>query len=214
MLELPDWEHWGRLRTMSMRDALVLSIGLCPHKYNHENTEDTELSYAQKYWDNLQIARNHVSGSDWLVGRAAKQDGDVDTTHTEVDFEKFCVWASIDVQLSELPPEMRILGGADLEDSNVSNDLANIPMPEVTLNQRRPTSMRDDVIGNAINRAMKAVSDPNSWQEVWLKLCNYANKTEPPFIGFGDGNIKYTDCGEVKMLSKSAVRRRIERSLK
>jgi hypothetical protein len=214
MLELPDWGYWGRLRTMSMRDALVLSIGLCPHKYNHENTDATELSYAQKYWDNLQIARNHVYDSDWLVGRAAKQDGDVDTTHTEVDFEKFCVWASIDVQLSDLPPEMRILGGADLEDSNVSNDLVNIHMPEVTLNKRHPSSMRDDVIGNAINRAMKAVSDPNSSQQVWQKLCEYVDKNEPPFIGFDDSDIKYTDSGEVKFLSKSAVRRRIKRSLK
>ena len=121
MLELPDWEHWGRLRTMSMRDTLVLSIGLCPHKYNHEKTDATELSYAQKYWDNLQIAKNHVYESDWLVGRVAKQEGDVDTTYTEVDFEKFCVWAASVLNLADLPPEMLAIGNLLLEDTEGSS---------------------------------------------------------------------------------------------
>ena len=59
MLELPDWGYWGRLKSVTLRDALVLSAGLCPHKYNHENTNEIELEYAQKYWDNLQIHVDH-----------------------------------------------------------------------------------------------------------------------------------------------------------
>ena len=108
MLELPDWNHWGRLKTVALRDALVLTIGLCPHKYNHENTDTTELPYAQKYWDNLQVAKNHVYENDWVVGKVAKEEFDVDVTNTLVDLNKFCKWALQSVQLSGLPTEMEI----------------------------------------------------------------------------------------------------------
>ena len=112
MLELPDWGYWGRLKTVTLRDALVLSTGLCPHKYNHENTNEIELEYAQKYWDNLQIAKNHVYENDWVVGKVVREDFDVDVAQTSVNFEKFCQWAYLTVQLSELPTEMQILGMA------------------------------------------------------------------------------------------------------
>lgn len=121
MLELPEWGHWGRLKTVSMREALVLSIGLCPHKYNHENNDATELDYAQKYWDNLQIAKNHVYESDWVVGRVAKEDFDADSNNTAVDLYKFCIWAAAVVELSELPPEMVLIGDL-LLDSNAQTD--------------------------------------------------------------------------------------------
>ena len=76
MLELPNWGYWGRLKSVSLRDALVLSTGLCPHKYNHENTDSIELSYAQKFWDNLQIAKNQIYYADWVVGGVATEDLD------------------------------------------------------------------------------------------------------------------------------------------
>jgi hypothetical protein len=94
-----------------LRDALVLSTGLCPNKYNHENINEIELVYAQKYWDNLQIAKNHAYKSDWVIGKVSKVDFDIDVVFTTVDFPKFCCWAVTDVQLAELPHEMQILGG-------------------------------------------------------------------------------------------------------
>lgn len=89
MLELPDWGYWGRLKSVTLRDALVLSAGLCPHKYNHENTNAIELTYAQQFWDNLQIAKNHIYGAEWLVGKVAKEAFDVDLNNTTVDLKNF-----------------------------------------------------------------------------------------------------------------------------
>jgi hypothetical protein len=110
MLELPDWGYWGRLKTVTLRDALVLSIGLCPHAYNHENTNEIEFAFAQKYWDNFLIAKNHVYGADWVVGKVAKESLDVDCNNTEVNLNKYCIWASTVVELPDFPPEMVIIG--------------------------------------------------------------------------------------------------------
>jgi hypothetical protein len=110
MLELPNWEHWGRMRDITLREALVLSINLCPNSYNHENNNEMERQYAEKYWQHLQIAKSHIYDSEWLVGRVARSDIDIDVAHTAINLQKFCCWAVEDVQLADLPYEMRVLG--------------------------------------------------------------------------------------------------------
>ena len=125
MLELPDWDHWGRLKTVSLRDALVLSVNLCPDRYNHENSNEIEFGYARKYWQNSQIAKNHVYDAEWLVGKVAREDSDIDLRLTNVDLCKFSYWALNVAHISELPTEMEILGGLEFSSDNISNENDN-----------------------------------------------------------------------------------------
>jgi hypothetical protein len=99
-----------------------LSVNLCPDRYNHENSNEVEHAYANKYWLNSQIAKNHVFSADWLVGRVAKEDFDVDLRLTNVDLVKFCDWALNTVQFSDLPAEMEILGGLEFFPLALSNE--------------------------------------------------------------------------------------------
>ena len=211
MLELPDWNHWGRLKTVALRDALVLSIGLCPNKYNHENTNTTELFYAQKYWDNLQIAKNHVYENDWVIGKVAKEDFDVDVANTLVELDKFCKWALQEVQLSGLPTEMEILGGADFSDSCANNKIIGCPTKSNHPNKSQLNGLRRDILTSIFDSAWAYVGCSANWQQTWVRLCELADESHPPFVECVDDTIKYKDGGEVKILTKDAVRGRIRR---
>ena len=211
MLELPDWNHWGRLKTVALRDALVLSIGLCPNKYNHENTNRTELFYAQKYWDNLQIAKNHVYENDWVIGKVAKKDFDVDVANTSVELDKFCKWALQEVQLSGLPTEMEILGGADFSDSCANNKILGLPAKSNHSKKSQLNGLRRDILTSIFDSAWAHVGYSANWQQTWVRLCELADESQPPFVECVDDTIKYKDGGEVKILTKDAVRGRVRR---
>ena len=113
MLKSPDWEYWGRMRDVTLRDALVLSLNLCPNAYNHETESTKAKKFAQRYLSNLQIVKSHIYGSDWLVGRVSKKEFDVDAAFTTVDLPKFSKWAFDVVKLVDLPEQMKLLGGPD-----------------------------------------------------------------------------------------------------
>lgn len=82
MLKSPDWEYWGRMRDVTLRDALLLSLNLCPNTYNHETTSIKAQKFAQRYLDNFQIVKSHIYCSDWLVGRVSKKEFDLNVTFT------------------------------------------------------------------------------------------------------------------------------------
>ena len=187
MLELPDWNHWGRLKTVALRDALVLSIGLCPNKYNHENTNTTELFYAQKYWDNLQIAKNHVYENDWVIGKVAKEDFDVDVANTSVELDKFCVWAANIVELNELPSEMVIIGDLLLDSQKQT---------EVVQHQRRNHS-NDEVWKGLAQELAKKMREKATGGGYFLSLDDLADRIEedfanrtPPIVGTNGHRLK------------------------
>lgn len=213
MLDLPDWNHWGRLKTVSLRDALVLTIGLCPHKYNHENIESTELLYAHKYWDNLQIAKNHIYESDWVVGKIVKKDFDVDVSQTHVNLEKFCKWALQDVQLTELPTEMEILGGAQFSAAVLDNKAVEKLDLHPHSFKNQSTGLRRDILTAVFESAWTHLNFTKDWQPVWVRLCEMADKAHPPFVECVEDSIKYKDAGEIKFLTKDAVRGRVRRLL-
>lgn len=148
MLELPDWEYWSRMRDISLRDALVLSINLCPNEYNHEQDSDEAKDSAQKYWNNLQIAKSHIYGSDWLVGRVSKKEFDVDAAFTTVDLPKFSKWAVTDVKLVGLPQEMRILGGETLLNNEI--EISSTQTDDIVA-----PLQKSQVAGNAILNAIR-----------------------------------------------------------
>jgi hypothetical protein len=187
MLELPDWGYWGRLKSVTLRDALVLSAGLCPHKYNHENTNPIELTYAQKFWDNLQIAKNHIYSAEWLVGKVAKEDFDVDLNNTTVDLKKFCIWAATVVELHEFPPEMVIIGDILLETQ---------PQAIVIQHQRRNQS-NDEVWKGLAKELAQEIRASSTAGRHFLSLDdladrieeNFANRT-PPILGTNGHRLK------------------------
>jgi len=123
MLKPPDWDYWGRMRDVTLRDALVLSLNLCPNSYNHEIKSKRAQKFAQRYLSNLQIVKSHIYGSDWLVGRVAKAEFDVDASFRTVDLPKFCKWAFSVVKLNGLPDQMKRLADPDG------------PPPQITLRQ-------------------------------------------------------------------------------
>ena len=187
MLELPEWGYWGRLKTVALRDALVLSIGLCPNKYNHENTNTTELFYAQKYWDNLQIAKNHVYENDWVIGKVAKEDFDIDFNNTLVDLKKFCVWASTIVELNELPPEMVIIGDLLLDSQKQT---------AVVQHQRRNHS-NDEAWKGLAQELAQTIRETSKARGYFLSLDDLADRIEedfakrtPPIVGTNGHRLK------------------------
>lgn len=211
MLELPDWEYWGRMRDITLRDALVLSINLCPNLYNHEQDSDEAKDMAQKYWNNLNIAKSHIYGSDWLVGKVSKTEFDVDTAFTTVDLPKFCCWAVTDVQLAELPHEMQILGGANFSDSCANSEIIDHSAKSNHTNKSQLNGLRRDILTSIFDSAWAHVGYATNWQQTWVRLCELADESRPPFVECVDDTIKYKDGGEVKILTKDAVRGRVRR---
>lgn len=189
MLELPDWGYWGRLKFVSLRDALVLASGLCPHKYNHENTNSIELSYAQKFWDNLQIAKNQIYEADWVVGKVATEDFDVDFNNTIVDLKLFCIWAATVVELNDLPSEMVIIGDLLLDTQKQT---------EVMKHQRRNYSTDEVWKGLARELALK-IREKSTAGGFFLSLDDLADRIEedfanrtPPIVGTNGHRLKAT----------------------
>jgi hypothetical protein len=46
----------------------------------------------QAYWDRSILVKSHATGSDWLVGRAVKDDGDFSMERNDVDLKVFAKW--------------------------------------------------------------------------------------------------------------------------
>ena len=208
MLELPDWEYWGRMRDITLRDALVLSINLCPNLYSHEQDSDEAKDMAQKYWNNLNIAKSHIYGSDWLVGKVSKTEFDVDTAFTTVDLPKFCKWALEVVKLVDLPEQMRKMGDPDWVAPRIT---ASVVEPEPPPTSRQIKGGRRDILSPVIDKARGAADNPDKWQEVWPRLCELAEDKVLPLIGVADTSVKYQDGDIVKILNKDNFRKRMVR---
>lgn len=208
MLESPDWEYWGRMRDVTLRDALVLSLNLCPNAYNHETKSRKAQKFATRYLGNFQIVKSHIYGSDWLVGRVSKTEFDVDTAFTTVDLPKFCRWAFDVVKLVGLPEQMKRMGDPDW--------VAPQSAPAVVERETPPTSRqitggRSDILSPVIDKARSAADNPDKWQEVWPRLCELAEKKALPLIGVADTSVKYQDGDIVKILNKDNFRKRMTR---
>lgn len=208
MLRLPDWEYWGRMRDVTLRDALVLSVNLCPNSYSHESKSRKAQKLAKRYLSNLQIVKSHIYGSNWLVGRVSKNEFDVDTAFTTVDLPKFCKWAFNVVQLADLPDEMKRLGDPDWTPLHSEPEVVK---PEATNMSHRVEGGRRDILSPLIDKARSAADNPDNWQEVWPRLCELAGNKTPPFIGVAETSVKYQDGDVVKILSKDNFRKRMGR---
>lgn len=208
MLKLPDWEYWVRMRDVTLRDALVLSLNLCPNSYNHEINSRKEQKFAQRYLSNLCIAKSHIYGSDWLVGKVAKADFDVDASFTTVDLPKFCKWAFSVVKLVDLPDQMKKLGDPDWVPPQTA---LSVVKPAIQNTSHQIKTGRRDILSPVISKARSEAENPDDWQEVWPILCGLAEGKTPPLIGVADTSVKYQDGDIVKILSKDNFRKRMGR---
>jgi hypothetical protein len=208
MLKRPDWEYWGKMRDLSLRDALVLSLNLCPHSYNHENKSGRARKFAKRYFINLQIVRSNIYSSDWVVGRICKKEFDIDTSFTTVDFPKFCKWAFDVVKFADLPDQMKNLGSHFRSPSPPSTSVAK---PEPSSVSHQTKGGRRDMLSSVIDKARSMTDNPDKWQEVWPILCRLAEGKHPPLIGVADTSVKYQDGDTVKFLTKDNFRKRVGR---
>jgi hypothetical protein len=208
MLKSPDWEYWGRMRDVTLRDALVLSLDLCPNAYNHETESRKAQKFAKRYLSNFQIVKSHIYGSDWLVGRVSKKEYDVDAAFTTVDLPKFCKWAFGVVKLVDLPEQMKLLGDPDWV---APHSAPAVVEPETPPISRQIKGGRRDILSPVIDKARGAADNPDKWQEVWPRLCELAEDKVLPLIGVADTSVKYQDGDIVKILNKDNFRKRMAR---
>lgn len=108
----PDWSYWGNLATVSLREALQLSLGLDPHAHNPASEQDTALR--EQYWNRLLISKNHAPTGDWVFGRVAREDSDISPEYTEVRLKKFAEWIVNDTTLEPFPNEFKRLAGSEI----------------------------------------------------------------------------------------------------
>jgi len=99
----PDWSYWENLATVSLREALQLSLGLDPH--THIPAAETDMKMREAYFKRLQIAKNNAFGAEWLVDRVVREDGDISAEYTEVLLKKFVNWMVNETTLDAFPPE-------------------------------------------------------------------------------------------------------------
>jgi len=114
----PDWSYWENLATVSLREALQLSLGLDPH--THIPAAETDMGSREAYFKRLQIAKNNAFGAEWLVGRVERQDGDISAEQTEVLLKKFANWMVNETTLDPFPSEFsRLVASAADDESTV-----------------------------------------------------------------------------------------------
>ena len=108
----PNWVHWENLATVSLREALQLSLGLDPHTHNPASEQDMALR--EQYWNRLLISKNHAPTADWVIGRVAREDGDISPEYTEIHLKKFAEWIVKETTLTSFPEEFKRLAGSEI----------------------------------------------------------------------------------------------------
>jgi hypothetical protein len=107
-----DWTYWENQKTVNLRAALQLSLGLDP------NTQvpalETDISIREQYFIRLLVAKNCAPGASWVVGRVARESGDVDVENTEVSLRKFVGWIIYETTLELFPIEFRRISGNEI----------------------------------------------------------------------------------------------------
>jgi len=99
----PDWSYWENLATVSLREALQLSLGLDPH--SHVPASEEDMSLREQYWNRLLISKNHAIDADWVVGKVVREDGDISPEYTDVYLKKFAEWIVNDTTLDPFPEQ-------------------------------------------------------------------------------------------------------------
>lgn len=119
----PDWPYWMNFLIVSLREALQLSLGLDPH--THSLASEPEKSLREQYRNRLLVSKNHALYADWVIGRVAREDGDINPEFTEVNLKKFAEWIVKETNFTSFPDEFKRLSGSGI--AGVSTESLNAP---------------------------------------------------------------------------------------
>jgi hypothetical protein len=102
---IPDWSYWENLSTVSLREALQLSLGLDPH--THVPALEEDMSLREHYWKRLLVSLNHAPEADWVFGRVVREEGQISPEYTDVYLQKFADWIVHDTTLEPFSEKFR-----------------------------------------------------------------------------------------------------------
>jgi hypothetical protein len=139
----PDWSYWGNLYTVSLREALQLSLSVDPH--THVPALERDLALREQYWNRLLITKNHALDADWIAGKVALEDGDVSAEQTAVYLKNFAEWIVNDTTLTPFSDEFKRLAGSEVlgasrQSVNASKDWTQRPAKDFVEEKRRAGS--------------------------------------------------------------------------
>lgn len=86
----PDWGHWSKLTEVTLWEALLLAMDICPHTYHHKH-EDIGIANQHRFWAHQTIANNEITSKsvDWVTH---KPRGLFSSQDTYVCFALFAKW--------------------------------------------------------------------------------------------------------------------------
>jgi hypothetical protein len=89
-LKRPDWPYWSKLTEVTLWQALLLALDVCPNTY-HNKHEDIGIDNQHKFWAHQTIANNEIQSKsvDWVTH---KPRGLFSSQDTYVNFALFVKW--------------------------------------------------------------------------------------------------------------------------
>jgi|GEM_PF-2167075 hypothetical protein len=105
----PIWASWKNKRTVTLNQALLLCMNVCPRWYEARDDKDKFLSNItiwSLYRLYLEDAHDWASGSGWVIEYLAEADIQEDDF---VDLKKFARWACQDVEWNGIPAEFKAI---------------------------------------------------------------------------------------------------------
>jgi hypothetical protein len=130
----PDWKVWKKLGSVSLKEAIYLSMDVCPSWYLNNilytvnnyydmseyrksisdeefgDIKDVYESIEGEYSDRLKIAKSWAVQQDWVIGSEPNSPNDISES-TYVDLRKFLKFAFVNMQYENetdsIPLELR-----------------------------------------------------------------------------------------------------------
>ena len=99
----PNWTSWKNKRTVTLNQALLLCMNVCPKWYEAREDKDkflSNLTIWSQYRLYFEDAHDWASGSGWVIEYLAEADIQEDDF---VDLKKFARWACQDVEWNGIP---------------------------------------------------------------------------------------------------------------
>ena len=105
----PNWISWKNKRTVTLNQALLLCMNVCPKWYEAREDKDkflSNLTIWSQYRLYFEDAHDWASGSGWVIEYLAEEDIQEDDF---VDLKKFARWACKDVEWNGIPTEFKAI---------------------------------------------------------------------------------------------------------
>ncbi len=105
-LQAPDWSHWKRLNEVTLWQAILLSMNVCPNNYAPGSNICPIADH--KFWSVQLIAHEWIKTKrvDWVTSRGPYV---LDSQWIFIDLPKFVVWFSEVVGSINSPDEFKRL---------------------------------------------------------------------------------------------------------